>query len=1009
MVKLNQANIETPIDQEILDTHLRIAFSLRGMNRSKDRYQVVDCTVQQLLNRFFMVHRQDNEKDGQHILQGSVVGANRSNAAVDAIYTLQLDLDCGDFFGNVVEDIRDSGLFAVVYTTHSDQKPVTEISKDMLDKRAGIGNGQEATLEDALSYLQTEKRYRAHVLEEATWGGVQHTPMGIKYVVHHKPMDKLRVMFVLNKPFVVMEHGVTTQASKEWASYRRGLEHKFNVVSDRATKDLSRLFYTPSHPAGSSGEIEIINGRLLDLSTVVQIFDDKVVDPYAAAAAKMGTDSEDYQTEDIMKFYAQYGHRFELKNFIEDVDPDGRREGRNWRCPFDDEHSDAGNENDQGFFAVNASENEGGQSFAKCMHDSCSHRDRVHFTDKLCVNNGKTVEDLIAGYVPLEEGEGDTPKPRVSKRTTANPDGINEDDGIDDDDLSEEDIQTSDELKPYKSFTEADRAAKVIIEEKDREKAAIAARRIGMTADTIISPVKIGDLKKRFVDADLLSRNEFEKERIMGRRMHSANLEGFDDDDLKAAVDIMLKEHAWLDEGKEPCVLVRKHKPGQKNFELKSWNGFKMTHKGNFFNVEDASGNSKKVYVTDRWIESDKRKTYTQLVFEPPGSLTPVLTTDFNMWSGFTVKPKRGEWNILRQHMFDNMCGGNQEYFDFLFMWLADLIQSPGRKRGSSLVLRGERGTGKTKLFEFMRAILGVHAMSASQVSQITGAFNAHQKSVVLLIAEEAVWAQDHTAQGVLKDLITGDKFMVTPKGVDSTESSNHIHVVFLSNSDWVVPASIEDERRFFCLNVSSARKQDTSYFGAMTRQMFEEGGLEAMLFDLSHWQPTMFAEGWDKLRNPPKTEALMEQALQGLTSHQRFASYIADSLDLDTLKGEVIYTQTPWDHNSDIGGLPLNIKTSSQIRLFDLLSEFTRWAKYEGLSYIANENKNKIALGKALQSICGAQKRKTNSDMSYIFPPAKDIKMFAAAWRGDTTEDDADLAPSNIDERDSFQKETNK
>ena len=40
-------------------------------------------------------------------------------------------------------------------------------------------------------------------------------------------------------------------------------------------------------------------------------------------------------------------------------------------------------------------------------------------------------------------------------------------------------------------------------------------------------------------------------------------------------------------------------------------------------------------------------------------------------------------------------------------------------------------------------------------------------------------------------------------------EMSNYSRIGIISNEDWVVPASLEGERRFFVLKVSNDRQQD--------------------------------------------------------------------------------------------------------------------------------------------------------------------------------------------------------
>ena len=67
--------------------------------------------------------------------------------------------------------------------------------------------------------------------------------------------------------------------------------------------------------------------------------------------------------------------------------------------------------------------------------------------------------------------------------------------------------------------------------------------------------------------------------------------------------------------------------------------------------------------------------------------------------------------------------------------------------------------------------------------------------------AEEAVWAGDRSAQGVLKSLITEPEMLVERKGVDPVKMRNLMRVMFTSNEDWVVPAALDD-RRFACFDV---------------------------------------------------------------------------------------------------------------------------------------------------------------------------------------------------------------
>ena len=65
-----------------------------------------------------------------------------------------------------------------------------------------------------------------------------------------------------------------------------------------------------------------------------------------------------------------------------------------------------------------------------------------------------------------------------------------------------------------------------------------------------------------------------------------------------------------------------------------------------------------------------------------------------------------------------------------------------------ALVIRGRKGTGKSKFADVLRRILGGHAFKASRADQIVGKFNSHLADKLLLVAEESFFAGGHADRG---------------------------------------------------------------------------------------------------------------------------------------------------------------------------------------------------------------------------------------------------------------------
>jgi hypothetical protein len=266
----------------------------------------------------------------------------------------------------------------------------------------------------------------------------------------------------------------------------------------------------------------------------------------------------------------------------------------------------------------------------------------------------------------------------------------------------------------------------------------------------------------------------------------------------------------------------------------------------------DDNGNPIMRPVADVWLHHAERRQFIRgVAFDPSGCSTPDGT--LNLWQGFAVKPSPGQWDLLKLHIFEIICGSCRDRFDYLMNWLARMAQHPAEQGEVAIVMRGGEGTGKGTLARAMTRILGQHGLAISNSKHLTGNFNAHLRDCVFLFADEAFYAGDPSHVGVLKSIITEPYLTIEAKYQNAVQMPNFLHLMMASNEEWVVPAAL-DARRFFVLEVSRAHANDHDWFGAIWREM-EAGGYAAMLYDLLHHDLTGF-----NVRHVPDTDGLQEQ-----------------------------------------------------------------------------------------------------------------------------------------------------
>lgn len=296
-----------------------------------------------------------------------------------------------------------------------------------------------------------------------------------------------------------------------------------------------------------------------------------------------------------------------------------------------------------------------------------------------------------------------------------------------------------------------------------------------------------------------------------------------------------------------------------------STDGFSMWLANRFTERRDPkTGEIKAVSWAAAWLQSPKRRSYGGVEFHPDPNNAPGTKGYLNLWSGFAIEPVRkgapGTYKTFRDHLVNNVCRGDKALFDWVFAFFAQIVQRPRERIGVALVMRGSMGSGKTKVGEVFGSLFPRHYFMVDDPRYVTGQFNAHMATCLLLQADEAVWAGDKKAEGRLKGLVTAPIQQIERKGIDAIRLPNYVRLIMTSNEDWVVPAG-KDERRSCVLDVDARCAQNHDYFRQIDAEL-DAGGREQLLADLLAFDLESV-----NLRQIPRTDALLEQKVRSLDS----------------------------------------------------------------------------------------------------------------------------------------------
>ena len=290
--------------------------------------------------------------------------------------------------------------------------------------------------------------------------------------------------------------------------------------------------------------------------------------------------------------------------------------------------------------------------------------------------------------------------------------------------------------------------------------------------------------------------------------------------------------------------------------------------------------------LSEIWMASHLRATYYSVALLPGKKAPPGV---FNLWRGFTCEVLKGDptedmiegVRLFKEHALENVCDGDEELFTWLMGYFAHLMQKPAQKPLTALVFKGLKGVGKNALIDRVGNLLGGHYLLTSNKRYITSNFNKHLSNMLLFVLDEAFWSGDKQAEGILKDLITGNKHLIEQKGREMFVTKNVTRICIIGNEEWLVPAT-QDERRFAVFNIGNKRKNDRPYFRKMRKLIDDKGGNQLLLkyfmdFDLSQVDVDC----------APATQGLLDQKIETLNPvHSWWYSSLkeGDIVELDFL-----------------------------------------------------------------------------------------------------------------------------
>jgi len=277
---------------------------------------------------------------------------------------------------------------------------------------------------------------------------------------------------------------------------------------------------------------------------------------------------------------------------------------------------------------------------------------------------------------------------------------------------------------------------------------------------------------------------------------------------------------------------------------------------------------------------------YSRIVFKPNDY--GLKRNQFNIWRGFeSIMVEDFDIDKIQtilNHIFEVWCDSNNDYFKYILTWISHICKYPYDKTRVGLVIKGDQGSGKGIIVEFLKKyVFGlINSVSCTGIDRLTTRFNGALQGKLLVNVNELSYVNDQYSSvfDKLKPLITDDTMLIELKGLESYEIENHSNFIFTTNHEFTLKLE-QNDRRYACFSCNDKYIYNREYFNNLYSQINQETGDHFFTYMLNY-------ESDIDLRNIPATELRMDMINRSKNSVEYFIECLLDPDNDELRQGEI-------------------------------------------------------------------------------------------------------------------------
>jgi hypothetical protein len=234
----------------------------------------------------------------------------------------------------------------------------------------------------------------------------------------------------------------------------------------------------------------------------------------------------------------------------------------------------------------------------------------------------------------------------------------------------------------------------------------------------------------------------------------------------------------------------------------------------------------------DQWIIYPDIRRYDTMDVYPDKSQCP--ENCFNLWTDFygeTITnyiemPK--ERDLILKHI-TIICGNDQQLYDYVVGWIANMIQYPDMK-STMLTFYAKQGSGKGCFLKLLERMIGSdkYFSTAHPERDVYGSFNPSMSARSLVNLDEMEKKQAIDADGKIKNLITEGTITINKKMMSQYVEKSFHHFIITTNNLETIKIT-EDDRRNVLIESSNELIGNKEYFTKLFNMLDDDNVIKTM------------------------------------------------------------------------------------------------------------------------------------------------------------------------------------